>query len=204
MADMLRHLPTAAVLLALAAPSVTQAQAADPAAQVIDRFDDALLAVMKDAKRLGPRGRFERLEPAISRAFDLPAMTRFAVGSSWSGLAPADQQALVRAFSRMTVATYAHNFDGYGGERFVIDKVDARGPEKLVKTRLVSGATSHVLTYRMRQSGGSWKAIDVYYDAAVSSIMGQRSEYASTLKAGGANALVRKLEARADALLGRN
>jgi len=131
MADMLRHLPTAAVLLALAAPSVTQAQAADPAAQVIDRFDDALLAVMKDAKRLGPRGRFERLEPAISRAFDLPAMTRFAVGSSWSGLAPADQQALVRAFSRMTVATYAHNFDGYGGERFVIDKVDARGPENL-------------------------------------------------------------------------
>ena len=52
------------------------------------------------------------------------------------------------------------------------------------------GKETAQLTYRMRQSGGSWKVIDVYYNNSVSSLLGQRSEYASTLKTGGAGALV--------------
>jgi phospholipid transport system substrate-binding protein len=199
---MRRFLTSAAVLAALAAPPALHAQASDPAAQVIERFDQNLLAVMKDAKQLGPHGRFERLKPAISQTFDLPTMTRYAVGSAWTSLAPADQEALVRAFTRMTVATYAHNFDDYGGERFTVEGVETRGPDKLVKTKLVSGKETHTLTYRMRQSDGGWRVIDIYYDGAVSSIMGQRSEYANTLRSGGASALVRKLEGRATEMLG--
>jgi phospholipid transport system substrate-binding protein len=200
----MRNFISPAILLAaLAAPPALHAEAADPAAQVIDHFDQGLLSVMKQAKQLGPRGRFDRLQPLISQTFDLPAMTRFAVGTGWSGLSAADRQALVRAFSRMTVATYAHNFDGYSGERFVLDGVETRGPDKLVKTHLASSGGSHSLTYRMRQSGGHWKVIDVYYDAAVSSVMGQRSEFANTLRSGGAKALVRKLDAQSDAMLGK-
>jgi len=202
----MRSFPAAATLALMlaAAPAVTQAQAADPAAQQISRFDDALLDTMKAAKKLGARGRFQKLEPVITQAFDLPTMTRFAVGSTWSGLSPADQAALVRAFSRMTVATYAHNFDDYGGQRFTLDpQVETRGPDKLVRTRLSSPGDADVkLTYRMRQAGGTWKVIDIYYNGAVSSLLGQRSEYAGTLKNGGAAALVKTLNARADKLLG--
>jgi phospholipid transport system substrate-binding protein len=197
---------SAAILLALTtAPAAVHAQAqADPAAQVIDRFDQSLLAVMKDAKRLGARGRYQKLEPVLAQTFDLPAMTRFAVGTTWSGLSAADQQSLLRAFSRMTTATYAHNFDGYGGEKFSIDKVETRGPDKLVRTLLATGSGAPTaLTYRMRQSGTDWKVIDIYYNGAVSSLLGQRSEYAATLKSGGAAALVRKLNDRADVLLGK-
>jgi phospholipid transport system substrate-binding protein len=43
--------------------------------------------------------------------------------------------------------------------------------------------------------------IDVYYNGAVSSLLGQRSEFAATLASGGAPALVRKLNSRADELL---
>jgi phospholipid transport system substrate-binding protein len=81
--------------------------------------------------------------------------------------------------------------------------VETRGPDKLVRTRLTSpGASPVSLTYRMRQAGGGWKVIDVYYNGAVSSLMGQRSEYAATLRTGGAKALVQKLNSRADQLLG--
>jgi phospholipid transport system substrate-binding protein len=202
---MRRRTAAAAFLLSLtSAPAAVYAQAWDPAARVIDHFDQTLLAVMKDAKALGPQGRFQRLQPVIVQTFDLPAMTRFAVGSSWSSLSPADQQALVRAFSRMTVATYAHNFDGYSGERFNIDQVETRGPDKLVRTHLSSsGASPTTLTYRMRQNGGNWKVIDVYYNGSVSSIMGQRSEFANTLRTGGAPALVRKLESEATELFSK-
>ena len=101
----------------------------------------------------------------------------------------------------MTTATYAHNFDGYNGEKFTIDKVDTRGPDKLVRTRLTGAGAPTELTYRMRQSGGAWKVIDVYYNSTVSSLLGQRSEFASTLSSGGAAALSRKFSSRATQLL---
>ena len=184
-----------------ALPAAAQAQAADPAADQVGRLDDTLVTVMKQAKSLGPKGRYSKLEPVIAQVFDLPTMTRFAVGTTWSTLSPAQQQQLVRAFSRMTVATYAHNFDGYSGQRFELVGVQTRGPDKLVHTRLVGGSDKTDLVYRMRQTGGSWKVIDVYYNGAVSSLLGQRSEYASTLKTGGAPALVKKLENHANDLL---
>jgi phospholipid transport system substrate-binding protein len=198
--------PIAALLLALtlsaagAAPAA-HAQAADPAAQQIRVLDDALLNVMKQAGKLGPKGRFEAFQPVLEKTFDLPAMTRFAVGSGWSAL-PADQQAdLVRAFSRMTAATYAHNFDGYNGESFTLGKVDTRGLDKLVHTRLAGSGDPTELAYRMRETGGAWKVIDIYYNGAVSSLLGQRSEYAATLASGGAAALVRKLNSHTEELL---
>jgi phospholipid transport system substrate-binding protein len=198
----MRHSQVLALaLLAATPPAVVCAQPSDPAATVINQFNEALLGAMKQGKQLGPDGRFSKLQPAITQAFDLPTMTRFAVGSSWTGLKPADQASLVKAFTRMTVATYAHNFDSYNGQRFVIDKVETRGPDKLVRTRLVGGKQTAQLTYRMRQSGGSWKVIDVYYNNSVSSLLGQRSEYAATLKTGGAGALVKKLNGHADELL---
>jgi phospholipid transport system substrate-binding protein len=190
-----------ALTLSLAAAPLAHAQASDPAAQQIGVFDDALVNVMKQAAKLGPKGRFEALQPILEKTFDLPAMTRFAVGSAWTTLPPDQQATLVRAFSRMTAATYAHNFDGYSGETFNIDKVDTRGPDKLVHTRLAGSGEPTQLAYRMRQADGAWKVIDVYYNGAVSSLLGQRSEYAATLAAGGAPALVRKLNSHTDELL---
>ena len=188
------------VLAAALAATPAFAQAADPAAQQIDKLHAALIDVLKRGKALGTKGRYEALQPVIERTFDLPAMTRFAVGTSWSTL-PADQQAaVVKAFTHMTVATYAHNFDNYGGEKFQVDKVDTRGPDKLVHTQLVGSGSPTKLDYRMRDNGG-WKVIDVYYNSAVSSLMGQRSEYSSTLASGSAAALVKKLNAKADELL---
>ena len=192
--------PLLALAIAVAAPAA-YAQQDDPAAGQIQKFDDSLLDVMKRAKTLGPRGRFAALQGPIGQTFDLPTMTRFAVGTSWSNASPSDQAALVSAFSRMTAATYAHNFDSYGGEKFSIGKVDTRGPDKLVHTQLTGSGSPTDLVYRMRQNGGTWKVIDVYYNSAVSSMLGQRSEYAATLNSGGAGALVRKLNARADTLL---
>ncbi len=191
----------ALTLAMTAAPPAVHAQQTDPAAAQIEKFDDAVLDVMRQAKKLGPRGRFEALQPVIERTFDLPAMTRFAVGSAWNSLSPEDKAALVKAFTRMTVATYAHNFDNYGGEKFTVEKVDTRGPDKLVHTRLTGSGAPTELAYRMRQDGGVWKVIDVYYNSTVSSLLGQRSEYAATLSSGGVQALIKKLNSRADQLV---
>lgn len=189
--------------LALAAPAAAMAQAADPAAAKVDAFYDVLLDTMKQGKTLGVEGRYRKLEPAVTRTLDLPAMTRFAVGPKWATMSPAEQQQLVKAFSRMSVATYAKNFSSFSGQSFKVDpKVQTRGPDKLVKTQLIQQGEAPIdLTYRMRQSGNDWKVIDVFYKGSVSQLTTQRSDFSATVNQGGAAALVKKLDALSDSLM---
>ena len=66
--------------LVAAGPAAAMAQASDPAVPTITSFDSALVESMKAGKSLGADGRARKLTPAVERAFDLPTMTRFAVG----------------------------------------------------------------------------------------------------------------------------
>ena len=195
----------AALLLAspLAAALPAPARAADPAAERVDAFNRALLDTMKQGKTLGAQGRYKKLQPAVEQAFDLPTMTRIAVGPTWSTLSPGDQDRLVAAFTRMSVATWAHNFDDYGGESFKLGAVSANASgDRLVRDQIVQKGGDPVnLNYRMRQTAGGWKIVDVFYNGAISSIATQRSDFAASLQAGGAPALIRKLDAQADTLL---
>lgn len=190
-----------ATAMMLARESVAQA-ASDPTAPV-RAFYDALLGVMKRAKTLGVRGRYDALAPVIRKAFDLPAMTRISVGPRWTSI-PADQQgALVDAFSRMTIATYANRFDGYSGERFEVEpNVDARASGSVVHTRIVQPKGEPVtINYLMRKSGGDWKIVDVYLTGTISELATRRSEFASILDTGGPSTLIGSLTQQTDRLL---
>jgi phospholipid transport system substrate-binding protein len=177
--------------------------AADPAATRIETFHALLLETMKQGPSLGARGRFDRLEPAVREAFDLPFMTRVAVGPKWSTFTAAEQDSLVKAFTRLTAASYAHNFDRYAGERFELSPtVETRGPDKIVQARLIpSGAAPVALSYRMRaDSVGAWKIVDVYY-GAISQLATRRSDFTAPLNSGGAAGLVSHLDALSRSLL---
>ncbi len=175
----------------------------DPAAARIRTFCDALLATMRQADKLGVRGRYEKLEPAIRATFDLPAMTRIAVGPKWSSIPAEEQAKLVDAFSRWTIATYADRFDGYSGERFEVDPTSEQRPTgRVVHTKIVpsSGAPTE-LDYLMRGSGNDWRIVDVYLTGAISELATRRAEFAAVLAAGGVPALIRRLDDQAQRLL---
>jgi phospholipid transport system substrate-binding protein len=176
------------------------AQAPDPAIATINGFDNALLDTMKEATSLGVKGRYQKLTPAVQRAFNLPAMTRFAVGTNWSQFSDADHQALIDAFTRLTIASYAHNFDGYGGEHFEISpNVQTRGLDKIVQTKLIRPRDKPVsLNYRMRQDGGTWKVIDIYY-GNISQLSIRRADFANSATVG-AGALIHDISAQANKL----
>jgi phospholipid transport system substrate-binding protein len=178
------------------------AQTSDPAAGVIDGFDRTLLAAMKQSKTLGLQGRFSKMEPAVRTTFDLPAMMRVASGAYWSKMSAADQSALVAAFGRFSAATYAHNFDDFSGQKFLITGVDTRLPDKLVRSQLVIGGSAPInLVYRMRQDDGRWRIIDVFYNGTISQLAQQASDFSATLATGGAAALIKKLDNQTDRLL---
>lgn len=192
-------LPAALIAVApAAAPVPAVAQAGSPVATV-QALDAGLLSIMKSGKAAGQKGRAAAIAPVVDRAFDLPLMTRLTVGTAWTTVTPTDQQALVAAFRRLTIAQYASNFDGFSGQTFTVaPNVEARGGDRLVRTTLnTPGGSAESLAYRLRQSGGQWKIIDVFYRSAISQLATRRADFAGTMRSGGAKALIGHLNALA-------
>lgn len=193
------------VALALAALFQTPAfaESSDPAASRITSFYGSLLDTMKQAKQLGVKGRYEKLSPVLAKTYDLASMSRLAVGPSWSALTPQQQAAIVNAFTRMTIATYASRFDGFSGEQFqILETSDRPNGDKIVKTQIVKSDGDTVpLNYLMRKSGAEWKIVDIYLDGTISELANRRAEFGSILKSGGPDALVVSLTKQGDKLL---
>jgi phospholipid transport system substrate-binding protein len=193
------------MLLAIAlfgAPSAALRAASDPAALQIEALDHTLLESMRAGAAMSASDRAQMLAPVIERIFDLPAMTAFAVGAAWPTFTPAQQQSTIAAFTRLTISSYAHNFREFAGERFEVDPTVAlRGADRIVQSHLLLPHDAPVsLIYRMRESEGSWKIIDVYY-GAISQLTTRRSDFAGALAAGGASSLIAHLNTLSDDLI---
>jgi len=192
-----------AFVLALLALAPARGESADPAASRVNGFYEVLLSTMEKAKQLGLKGRYEKLAPALSKTYDLASMAKTAVGPSWSEFSPEQQRELVKAFTRMTIATYASRFDDYSGEQFDVSQtVDQPNGDKIVKTRITQSSGKTVaLNYLMRKAGAEWKIMDVYLDGAISELATRRAEFGAILKSGGPDALISSLMRQGDKLL---
>jgi phospholipid transport system substrate-binding protein len=166
-------------------------------------FYDALLMTMRNGPTLGQSGRYARLAPVVDRVFDVPSMTRLAIGPSWATLSPAQQQQLVEAFRHYVAATYADRFDSYSGQQLQVTGERPYNADVIVQTKIVkSDGDTTTLDYLMRQNHGSWQISDVYLDGTISQLAIQRSEFYSILRRDGVDGLVMALNRKVD-LLGK-
>lgn len=177
-----------------------QAQAADPSVAQVQGFYDALQASMKAGGSV--KSRYEKLKPAVEKAFDLQAMTAVAVGPAWATASDADKKALVDAFARMTVANYAKNFDSYSGEKFIVEPASiTRGSDHYVKSTMKTSSETIAFNYRLHEAGSDWKITDVLLAGNISQMAQKRSDFATTLASGGISALTKRLNALSDQML---
>lgn len=188
-----------AILLALgAAPA--HAASGEPAA-VVGHFDDALIRVMSEAKTLGYSGRYAILESAIGETFDIPSMTRVAVGPSWSRLTDDQKDRLIKGFGHFITATFADRFDDYGGEKFEVHATKAMGGGVLVENQMVKRDGERIrINYLTHQTDNGWRAIDVYLDGTISELAVRRSEFTAVLRRSGAEGLIAALEEKTQQL----
>ena len=164
-------------------------------------FYDVLLTTMKNGPELGQSGRYAALAPVVHNVFDVPFMTRLAVGPYWTNLTEAQRRQLIDAFGRYVSATYAYRFDSYSGQQLEITGDQPYGGEVIVKTRIVqSGADPVTLNYLMRQNGDGWQISDVYLDGTISQLATQRSEFQSILRRKGVAGLIDALNRKVDLL----
>lgn len=193
--------PLLPVALSTAAPAQA-AIAPDTPQTSVQQFYDTLLSVMKNASALGYQGRYDKLAPAVKSAFDLPLMTRLAIGPAWGTIKPDEQTRLVDAFTRFTIASYASQFDGYSGEKFQVGAQKPAGSGAvLLDTKLIQSSGEPVqLNYLMHQSNGDWQIVDVYLSGTISQLATRRSEFSSVLQRDGASGLVSLMNKKIEAM----
>ena len=199
MSTLIRPVVTA-VLLALGSAPATAAN--DPTA-VVERFHESLLAVMKEARVLDARARYDRLAPSLEESFNLRQMIRIAAGTYWTQATEADRNRLTAAFKHLSISTYAARFDGYSGQTF--HTLGTRpGPvgTLLVDTEIRSpGEPAVAITYVMRNAGDRWSVVDVLLEGGISELAVRRSEYSRVLRERGIEGLVADLDRKADDLI---
>jgi phospholipid transport system substrate-binding protein len=186
-----------AVLTVPTVPAVaaSAAQAAAPVGPV-QHLDNALLDVMQNAEALKFEGRYDKLAPVLNAVFDVPEMTRIAVGPMWNDASDADKKEMVDTFGRYMVTMYAARFKGYDGETFeVADSKQRDNGRVLVVTKLNRQDKEPVeLSYLMKGEGDTWHVTDVYYNGSISQLAQLRSEFAGALRNGGVKNLKSVLE----------
>ena len=168
-------------LLLIAAPLAQPAAAASDPQDVVRNFYGVLLGNMREGRVLGESGRLARLAPVVDRSFDIPAMTRLAIGPSWASLTPAQQQQLIAAFGHYVAATYADQFDTYSGEQLQVTGERPLGADVVVETRIVKSKGDVTrLDYLLRQDQGGRRISDVYLDGSANSRCIARSSIRSS------------------------
>jgi phospholipid transport system substrate-binding protein len=188
-------------LLLIAAPLAQPAAAASDPQDVVRSFYGVLLGNMREGRVLGESGRLARLAPVVDRSFDIPAMTRLAIGPSWASLTPAQQQQLIAAFGHYVAATYADQFDTYSGEQLQVTGERPLGADVVVETRIVKSKGDVTrFDYLLRQDQGGRRISDVYLDGSISQLAVHRSEFHSILRREGVDGLVMALNRKVDLL----
>jgi phospholipid transport system substrate-binding protein len=196
------------VLLAagLIAPGTRPVAAAEPTTsgyatpdQVVAAFHASLVHAMKDATY---QGRYDELTPVMNRAFDFQGMTRIATGPSWYNLQRAQQDALVDAFRRFSIATYASQFDQYSGERFETTGPSTVAPQGMIVQTVMRPASGDPIkfNYLLHRTAGGWRIIDIYLEGTISQLALRRSEFTSVLAQSGPDGLTHLLDQKAKRL----
>lgn len=164
--------------------------------KVISGFNDVLIEVMKAGDTLDFQARFERLAPVVEHSFNLPLMTRLAVGrTDWDGFSNTERQDLVDAFARMSVSAYASRFNSYDGQQFSVKDVRDGARKTLIVDDVftVKQDDKVIFSYSMSKSSDGWRIIDVTVNGQYSELARRRSEFSAVLAREGLAGLLSKI-----------
>lgn len=174
-------------------------QSKSTARQIVDKFQEELIDVMKNGKKLGYSGRYDKLKDPVTNSHDLTKIARIVVGKEWEKLTDVQQQQLVDVFSRLSIASYAHNFKDYSGEAFTFDteETTTRGGVIIHSHLTIPDDKPVKFDYMLKEKGDSWRIINIIANG-VSDLALKRSEYTTILQREGFDALIAKINEKID------
>ena len=185
------HRVLAAVCVLLLAAWSARAAAEPSPRDVVQSTSDQVLAVLAQ-KDLTKEARRERVKAIVLQNTDFDTLSRLVLARNWSRFTPAQQAEFQREFESHLSATYGRRLDTYRNEKVSIvgDRKEANG-DWTVQTRILRGGGSNdvVVDYRLRQTAGAWKVIDMIIEQ-VSLVANFRSQFQEIVGSGGPEKLL--------------
>jgi phospholipid transport system substrate-binding protein len=190
-------------------PSASQAQASAPSSATmpatgpvapIAALYEALGQIEKSPGSFAQRSQI--LAPSIDRSFDLQTVLQNSLGLRYRTVPEAQKVALLDQFRQFTIARYVSNFGAGGTDTFKVDPTPTPSPiagDEVVHTKIVSGGATTEVNYVMRQSDGTWRAVDVLLNGNISQVAVQRADFGSGLTSGDATPLIDSLKKKTQA-----
>src|SRR5580704_9033652 len=152
---------------------------------------------------LGPKGRYQKLEPVVRGTFDVPFMARLSVGPTWRNLTPEQKRRAVQAYTRYIAAIYATRFDDYAGEKLQVLGEQQIKHGTLIKTQIIkSNGEPVAINYVVHDNDTAWQIRDIYLSGSISELATRRSDFANILRTSGIDGLIASLNKKADDLQG--
>ncbi len=191
------------LLLCLAPFSIAEEQS--DAKQTVDKLNVTIIEAMKNAKQLGYKGRYAKLDPVIKETHDLPFIAQFtlgalvnpkdpALGSHWKNLNDEQKKAFIDKLTDLSIATYAAQFNSYSGEDFKFESEQGMKSNRVtLRYELVAPKEKPVLfEYVLSQINGQWAIINIVVDG-ISDLALKKAQYTSIIEREGFDNLLKKL-----------
>ncbi len=191
-------LPAIGLSFVLAGP--VRAEPTPPDVVVRTTSDEVLRLVAedKDLRNGNPAKLVDLIETRVLPQFDMPKMTRLAVGKNWRQATQDQQKQLIKEFQTLLVRSYSAAYSAY---RHV--KVDLKprkvidGEDVTVKTQILlpGGAPPVAVDYAMNVTADGWKVYNVVVEG-VSLVNTYRTAFGVPIEQGGIDGLIRNLQER--------
>lgn len=193
-----------ALLLASASfflPPGLQAKELAPDALVKSVTDEVLDIIRKDKdiKAGNTRRAIDLVEQKVLPHFNFTRMTALAVGRDWRQATPEQQKVLTNEFRDLLVRTYSNALTAYKNE--TVDykpfKMQPGETDVTVRTQIHQPGARQPITldYSLEKNGNAWKVYDVVV-AGVSLVTNYRSSFATEIRNGGIDGLIKTLKAK--------
>jgi phospholipid transport system substrate-binding protein len=157
----------------------------------------------KDIKAGSTRRAIELVEQKVLPHFDFTRMTALALGKDWRQATPEQQKILTEEFRELLVRTYSNALTAYKNEtvEYRPFKMQPGETDVVVRTQIHQpGARQPIaLDYSLEKNGDSWKVYDVVV-AGVSLVTNYRASFATEVRNGGIEGLIKTLRAKNNSL----
>ncbi len=186
-------------------PAGAQAQETAPDALVKNVTTEVLEIIRtdKDIKAGNTQRVIDLVEKKVLPHFNFTRMTALAVGKDWRQASPAQQKILTDEFRDLLVRTYSNALTAYKNEtvEYRPFKLQTGETDVTVRTQIHQpGARQPIaLDYSLEKNGNGWKVYDVVV-AGVSLVTNYRSSFATEIRNGGIDGLIKTLKAKNSSL----
>lgn len=208
----LRKTFVCALVLGLALFLLTPYAQADPAADArasLKNTIDQVLELIKAPTFSDPATRenqIEAIDSKIREIFDFSEFSSRTVGKNWKNFTDTQKTRFIDAFAQLLRATYIDKIEGYNGEevKYLGETVGTKGDKVEVDTSIALKTQEAPIkvSYRMLNKG-RWVVYDVIIEG-VSLVQNYRTQFNELLQKGDAEALIAKVNARAQELREQN